>query len=93
MREMEAERQIQALRLRASDSASGHYTAKVPADHPHYKPRVAEPTMAAIDALPAEWRQMIYSAGYVDVYRAFRRNWPLARVREQAERHGGLFVL
>lgn len=93
MREMEAERQLEAVRRSAGDSERVGFTTKVPADHPDYKPRVAEPTMEAIDALPVEWQQMIHSAGYIDVYRAFRRNWPLARVKEQAERHGGLFVL
>ena len=94
MRDMEAERQIEAMRLRGSDSASGHYTAKGPADHPDYKPRVAEPTMDAVDLLPKEWRtEAIAEFGYVDVYRAWLRKWPLALVKEQAERMGGRFVL
>ena len=56
-----------------------------------YKLKVAEPTMAAIDAMPAQWRELVHEFGYIDVYRAWRRGWVPARVRAAAR--DGVFTL
>lgn len=92
-RDMEAERQTEALRRHRNDTEGSAYSAKVEPGHPDYKVKVAEPTMEAVDGLPAEWRAILREHGYVDVFRAFKRRWPPSRVKEQAERNGGLFVL
>lgn len=82
-----------AVATRRNDSITSGYTPKLPADDPRYKAAVAEPTMAAIDAMPEAYREMVHAYGYVDVYRAWKRGWPVARIVERAERNGGVFVL
>ena len=98
MRDMEAERQTEALRLVRDNSTTlgpTGYTQKdgLAPDHPDYKAKVAEPTMAAVDALPEPYRAIIHDFGYIDVYRAWLRKWSVARIRDHAERMGGRFVL
>lgn len=99
MRAMEAARQTEVVRLVRNNSTilgPTGFTQKdgLSPDHPDYKAKVAEPTMEAVDSMPAEWRlQAVANYGYVDVYRAWKRNWPLSRVKDQAERMGGRFVL
>jgi hypothetical protein len=75
------------------DGTAGDFSAKVAGDDPRYKTMVAEPVMAAVDAMPPEWWPVVWAHGYVDVYRAWRRRWPIERVRRMAEQRGGLFVL
>ena len=81
------------LANRRNDSATVAYTQKLPADDPRYKAVVAEPTMAAIDAMPAQYRALIHRFGYVDVYRAWKRGWRTDRIEMMAERAGGVFAL
>jgi hypothetical protein len=92
---MAADREENAERFAAlrNDSMTADYTQKVPADHPDYKTKAAEPTMEAVDRLPLDYLRCLHSYGYVDVYRAWLRRWPVARIRERAERNGGRFVL
>jgi hypothetical protein len=93
MREMEAERQVQALKLRASDSERPGFTAKVPADHPDYKAKVAEPTMRAVDGLDRRYRDLVKAYDYVDVYRGWLRRIPPEIIERRAQEMGGRFVL
>src|ERR1700722_9645678 len=65
----------------------------VPPTAEEYAERVAGPAMAAVDALPALWRQNVNEHGFVDVYLAWRRGLPPQVVHECAERVGGFFVL
>lgn len=65
---------------RGSNSETGGYAAKVPADDPEYPERVAIPTMQAIDAMPSEYRALVHEFGYVDVYRAWRRGWSVEQI-------------
>lgn len=90
-REMEAEAQVEGLRR--SDSEAGHYAAKVPADHPDYKVKVAEPTMLAVDGMDRRYRDLVKAYDYVDVYRAWRRRIPPEVIERRAEEMGGRFVL
>lgn len=73
------------------DSSTAHHREKVPGDDPQYKTAVAEPVMAAVDALPAPFRRLVHEFGYVDVYRAWRRGWTVEMIRDRA--FSGLFVL
>lgn len=82
-----------AVAGRRSDSQTQGYTPKLAADHPDYRDRVAVPVMAAVDSLPAEYRACVRDFDYVDVYRAWKRRWPVDRIRERAEAAGGRFVL
>ena len=78
---------------RRADSQTMGYTAHVPADDPRYRDAVAIPTMAAIDRMPAKYRAVLHQYGYVDVYRAWKRGWTVARIVERADRLGGRFEL
>ena len=78
---------------RRADSQTMGYTAHVPADDPRYRDAVAIPTMAAIDGMPAKYRAVLHQYGYVDVYRAWKRGWTVARIVERADRLGGRFEL
>ena len=78
---------------RKNDSATAAYTQKLPADDPRYKEVVAEPTMAAVDGLPKDYREKVWDYGYVDVYRAWRRRIPVAQIEKRAAAMGGRFVL
>lgn len=68
-------------RSRAQDSEVEGFTAKVIPGHPEYAARVAIPTMQAVDSMPREWRALVHEFGYVDVYRAWRMGWTVAKVR------------
>jgi hypothetical protein len=79
-----------------SDSQVGvtaGFRAKMPADHPEYRERVAVPVMQAVDALPQAYRRLVHEYGYVDVYRAWKRGLPPEAIRAAAERAGGVFSL
>lgn len=69
------------------------FRAKLPADDPLYRERVAVPTMEAIDAMPRAYRLLVHEFGYVDVYRAWRRGWPVERILDRARLNGGIFVM
>lgn len=61
---------------------------------PEYKYKVAEPTMAAVDSLPPEWKSCVAEYGYVGVFLAWRSGrWTPDMVREKAEAHGGVFEI
>lgn len=77
----------------SNDTSTAAFTQKVPSDHPDYKARVAEPTMAAIDDMPKPYRELVHDYGYVDVFRAWRRGRRPEMIRAQAEHNGGRFVL
>ena len=51
------------------------------------------PTMQAIDAMPLEYRRLVWDFDYVNVYRAWRRGWAPEKIRAHAEAAGGVFVL
>lgn len=78
---------------RRSDSAVEGYAPKADASDPQYVNRVAIPTMAAVDQMPPEWRELVHEYGYVDVYRAWRRGIELSAVRSVAEQNNGFFRL
>lgn len=48
---------------------------------PEYAERVAQPTMDAVDGMPAAYRALVNEFGYIDVYRAWRRGWSPERIR------------
>ena len=50
-----------------------------------YQDKVAKPIMAAIDAMPAEYRALVHEFDYVPVYHAHRRGWSVARIRDLGE--------
>lgn len=54
-----------------------------------YIERVASPVMQAIDAMPKAYRECVNEFGYVDVYRAWKRGWTPAMIRQRAS--GGAF--
>lgn len=78
---------------RRNDSQTSAYTAKLPADHPDYRDKVAVPTMNAVDSLPVEYRTCVWDFGYVDVYRAWLRRISPAMIRHRAGIAGGRFAL
>lgn len=61
----------------------------VPPTAEEYAERVAGPCMAAVDAMPPVWKQMVDQHGFVDVYLAWRRGLSPRVVHERAERVGG----
>jgi len=77
----------------AHDSNTADYTARAEPGTPLYRERVAQPIMAAVDALPPEFRELVYEFGYVDVYRAWKRGWTAAQIAQAAQAAGGLFEL
>ncbi len=80
--------------MRYADSQTAVFEPRAAPDDPQgYKAKVAEPTMAAIDAMPRAWRDLVHEFGYVDVYRAWKRNWTPERIRAKATASGGVFVL
>ena len=79
--------------MRAADSNSDGYAAKVSPDQARYKETVAEPVMQAVDAMPLEYRALVHEFGYVDVYRAWRRAWSPDEIRTRAKALGGRFRL
>jgi len=79
--------------MRPNDSQTDTFTPKVGPGSPEYKQRVAEPTMAAIDAMPLAYRLLVKEFDYVDVYRAWRRNISPDQIRARAAAQGGRFVL
>lgn len=77
-----------------ADSATPLFTPKASADDlDAHKQKVAEPTMAAIDGMPKDWRELVHAYGYVDVYRAWKRGWATHEVVEKANKNGGRFEL
>ena len=50
---------------------------------PEYAERVAKPIMAAIDAMPAEFRALANEFGYIEVYRAWKAGRTLQQIREK----------
>lgn len=76
-----------------SDTDHRDYSAKVPSDDALYKAKVAEPAMNAVDQMPPVWRDLVHQYGYVDVYRAWKRDVSPAEVRRAAEAAGGFFTL
>jgi hypothetical protein len=64
-----------------NDSATDAFTPHAGPGTPEYKTRVAEPTMTAIDAMPRAYRELVHAFGYVDVYRAWKRNWSPEKIR------------
>ena len=92
-RQIEAERETARETARRNDSQTAGFTAKVPADHPDYAARVARPTMEAIDGLPKAYRACVARFDYIDVYRAWRRGWPVERIEQRAAQLGGVFRL
>lgn len=81
----------EVMNRRTNTIATG-YIQKMPADHPEYKAKVAEPTMQAIDGLPEEYRRLIHDYDYVDIYRAYLHKWPVELVKRAAAMNGGRFV-
>jgi len=79
--------------MRAADSNSDGYAAKASPDQARYKETVAEPVMAAVDAMPPEYRALVHEFGYVDIYRAWRRAWTVPEIRERAKALDGRFTL
>jgi hypothetical protein len=73
------------------NSNTANATAKVDPDSPEYRERVALPVMAAVDAMPFEYRLLVNEFGYVDVYRAWRKGWTPAEIRGEAV--NGVFQL
>jgi hypothetical protein len=49
--------------------------------------------MHAVDAMPAEYRDLVNEFGYIDVYRAWRKGLRPQEVKANAARNNGLFVL
>jgi hypothetical protein len=77
-----------------ADSATPDFTPKAEADDlAAHKRKVAEPSMAAIDAMPKVYRELVHAYGYVDVYRAWKRQMSPESIRAKAEANGGRFEL
>jgi hypothetical protein len=49
-----------------------------------YTERVASPVMDAVDHMPRSYRELVNEYGYVDVYRAWKRGWSPAMIRDRA---------
>lgn len=81
------------MRCLSNSNTAGFTAKRAPLASDEYAERVAVPSMAAIDRMPAMWRELVNLYGYVDVYRAWRADWQPRQVRRAAERNGGLFVL
>jgi hypothetical protein len=78
--------------MRVNSWAPG-FAPKAIAGSEEFKPKVAEPVMKAIDAMPAQWRLLVHEFDYIDVYRAWRQGKSPQFVRARAEANGGRFVL
>ena len=76
-----------------NNSAIPGFHQRGSADSETYREGTAVPTMQAVDALPAPVRAAVNEHGYVDVWRAWRRGWPVERIRAVAQARGGLFVM
>ena len=76
-----------------TDGNTARFQPKVTADSPDYAEKVAKPVMDAVDAMPEDILHACHEYGYPDVYRAWRRGFSAARIREMAEANGGRFVL
>ena len=46
--------------MRQHDSNTATHRAKVEPGSPEYQARVANPVMAAVDAMPPEWRALVH---------------------------------
>jgi len=71
-----------------NDTQLNDFVPKAGPGTPEYKLKVAEPTMAAIDAMPSQWRTLVHEFGYIDVYRAWKRGWLPSAVRNSAAARG-----
>lgn len=51
---------------------------------PEYKPKVAEPVMAAIDDMPAAYRALVHKHDFINVYHAWKQGWSVERIEHTA---------
>ena len=80
--------------MKRSDSDNLKFRAKAPSGNLDlYKKQVAEPVMAAVDAMPPIWRSLVQEFGYVDVYRARMLGISPDAMRQCAKEFGGVFPL
>jgi hypothetical protein len=76
------------IRMPTNSSTAG-YAPSGDVRHPdEYRSKSAAPIMQAVDAMPTEWRALVNEFGYIDVYRAWRRGWSIAMVRQATARNG-----
>ena len=69
-----------------NNSATAGFAPKADLDTPD-----ARPSMAAIDAMPQAYRELVNEYGYIDVYRAWKRGYSPQAIRERAR--DGVFSL
>ena len=74
-----------------NNSATAGFAPKADLDTPEYAERVARPSMAAIDAMPQAYRELVNEYGYIDVYRAWKRGYSPQTIRERTQ--DGVFSL
>lgn len=67
------------------------FAPKASPDSADYREKVAVPVMAAVDAMPAEYRALVNDYGYIEVYRAWRRRTPPDEIIRRAT--AGAFAL
>lgn len=77
--------------MRANDTQVTGFRPKAEPGTDAYKRAVAEPTMAAIDGMPAAFRECVRDFDYINVYRAWRRGWTPQAIRQSAAKNGGKF--
>lgn len=66
-----------------NNSSTEQYAIK-PSDGPDGYKRLAEATMAAIDAMPKAYQDAVNQFGYVDVYRAWKRGIPVSEITRRS---------
>lgn len=75
------------------NSWNGTHAPRAFAGTAEFKPKVSEPVMNAVDAMPKAYRDLVNEFDYVDVYRAWRRGMSTERIRAIALANGGRFEL
>lgn len=66
----------------ASDTQREGFRAKADPTEPSYKAKVAEPIMAAIDAMPPAFRVLVHDFDYIDVYLAWKHGMSARAIRD-----------
>ncbi len=71
------------MRARNNTATAGFAPRASDLGSPEYAEKVAQPTMDAIDRMPAEYRALVNEFGYIDVYR--KRGWSPATIRSSVK--------
>jgi hypothetical protein len=72
------------MRCLSNSNVESHSAKRVDIASDEYTTRVASPVMDAVDHMPQAYRELVNEYGYVDVYRAWKRGWTPAQIRQRA---------